>query len=167
MSDPTPSKTLRSKAPPRGWVKARRSPIAFQATPPSRWRRTLRYVFNGWTLSIAGILLLVAFLTLTYYWFDFSERIDQRLLSGEVFTASAGIYSAPKTLKVGENTTMPALIDYLKTAGYIERNAQAPRVILSHARNRFLAQRLGAAVKTARWIAEGKIRGVVLGKTVD
>ncbi|MFN2501725.1 MAG: transglycosylase domain-containing protein [Pyrinomonadaceae bacterium] len=69
--------------------------------------------------------LLVMFLTLTYFWFEFSDRIDQRLLSGEVFTASAGIYSAPKTLKVGEGTSMAALIDYLKSAGYIEKNAQA------------------------------------------
>lgn len=85
----------------------------------------LRYAFNGWTLSIAGILWLTVFLTLTYFWFDFSERIDQRLLSGEVYTASAGIYSAPKTLKAGEETSRADLIEYLKSAGYIERNAQA------------------------------------------
>jgi len=47
-------------------------------------------------------VLLAAFLTLTYYWFEFSDRIDQKLLSGEVFTPSAGIYSAPKTLNTGE-----------------------------------------------------------------
>ena len=47
------------------------------------------------------------------------------MLGGEVYTASAGIYSAPKTLKVGESTSMAELIDYLKSAGYIEKNAQA------------------------------------------
>ena len=111
--------------PPRGWIRSRRPATAYKAAPPSRWRRWLGYVFNGWTLSIAAILFLTAFLTLTYYWFDFSDRIDQRLLSGEVFTASAGIYSAPKTLKVGEDTNRTELIDYLKSAGYIERNNQA------------------------------------------
>ena len=111
--------------PPRGWVRARRPATAYQAPPQSRWRRWLGYVINGWTLSIAAILFLVVFLTLTYYWFDFSDQIDQRLLSGEVFTASAGIYSAPKTLRVGENTSRTELIEYLRTAGYIERNAQA------------------------------------------
>lgn len=110
--------------PPRGWKKRHRS-TSFQAEPPTRFRRLLSYVFNGWTISIASILVLIAFLTLTYFWFEFSDRIDQKLLSGEVYTASAGIYSAPKTLKVGENTTMSGLIDYLKTAGYIERNNQA------------------------------------------
>src|SRR5690606_19673018 len=40
-------------------------------------------------------------------------------------TASAGIYSAPKKLKVGEQTSMTQLIEYLRSAGYIEKNAQA------------------------------------------
>ncbi len=69
--------------------------------------------------------MLGVFLTLTYFWFEFSDRIDRKLLSGEVYTASAGIYSAPKTLKVGESVTLSALIEYLKSAGYIERNNRA------------------------------------------
>jgi penicillin-binding protein 1B len=85
----------------------------------------LRYIVNGWTISASLVLALVVFLTLMYYWSEFSDRIDRRLLSGEVYTASAGIYSAPKLLKVGESTSMTELIDYLKSAGYIERNAQA------------------------------------------
>lgn len=111
--------------PPKGWVRANRAPKAYKAPTKSRFRRILRYVFNGWTISITLLLMLGVFLTLTYFWFEFSDRIDQKLLSGEVFTASAGIYSAPKTLKVGENITQTELIDYLKSAGYIERNNQA------------------------------------------
>src|ERR1051325_7106167 len=125
MQDPPSVRSTRSKRPPRGWVKARRGVSAYQAPPQSRWRRLFRFFVNGWTISIASILTLIVFLTLTYYWFDFSDRIDQKLLSGEVYTASAGIYSAPKTIKAGESITMTALIDYLKTAGYIERNNQA------------------------------------------
>ncbi|HEV7701543.1 MAG TPA: PBP1A family penicillin-binding protein, partial [Pyrinomonadaceae bacterium] len=124
MSETPIVKSSRSKMPPKGWMKSRRA-SSYQAPPPSRWRRMLRLVFNGWTISASLILLLVAFLTLTYYWFEFSDRIDRRLLSGEVFTASAGIYSAPKMLKVGEGSSMIELIDYLKSAGYIERNSQA------------------------------------------
>ncbi|HTH50524.1 MAG TPA: transglycosylase domain-containing protein, partial [Pyrinomonadaceae bacterium] len=110
--------------PPKGWVKSRRA-SSYQAPPPPRWKRILRYVFNGYTISAALILGLGVFLVLTYYWFDFSDKIDRRLLSGEVYTASAGIYSAPKLLRVGEGSSMTELIDYLKTAGYIERNSQA------------------------------------------
>jgi penicillin-binding protein 1B len=85
----------------------------------------LRLIFNGWTVSASLLILLGVFLILTYYWFDFSDRIDRKLLSGEVYTASAGVYSAPKTLKTGESITIPELVDYLKSAGYIERNNQA------------------------------------------
>lgn len=125
MPDQTTTKTARSKKPPKGWVRARRPTSAYQAPPQSRFRRILRKIFNGWTISISLVILLGAFLTLTYFWFEFSGRIDEKLLSGEVYTATAGIYSAPKTLKVGEETTMPAMIEYLKSAGYIERNNQA------------------------------------------
>ncbi|MBP7475643.1 MAG: PBP1A family penicillin-binding protein [Pyrinomonadaceae bacterium] len=124
MQDKLPDKTSRSKMPPKGWVKSRRA-SSYQAPPDSRSKRVLRKVFNVWTLAIAGILLVAGFLTLTYFWFEFSDRIDRRLLSGEVFTASAGIYSAPKTLKVGEAINAQGLIEYLKSAGYIERNNQA------------------------------------------
>jgi penicillin-binding protein 1B len=124
MQDKLPDKTSRSKMPPKGWVKSRRA-SSYQAPPDSRLKRLLRKVFNVWTLAIAGILLVAGFLTLTYFWFEFSDRIDRRLLSGEVFTASAGIYSAPKTLKVGEAINAQGLIEYLKSAGYIERNNQA------------------------------------------
>jgi len=117
---------MRSKAPPKGWKKSRRR-VAFQAPPPTRLRRFLRTVFNGWTISAALVILLGAFLTLTYFWFEFSDRIDRRLLSGDVYTASAGIYSAPKVLRTGENITIPGLVDYLKSAGYIEKNNQADR----------------------------------------
>ncbi len=110
--------------PPKGWVNSRRGKV-YKAPPPTRFRRILRRIFNVWTISAASLILLIVFLTLTYFWFEFSDRIDQKLLSGEVYTASAGIYSAPKTLKTGESITIPALVDYLKSAGYIERNNQA------------------------------------------
>src|SRR5688572_17927866 len=124
MSDPALTKISRSKLPPRGWIRSRRA-TSYQAPPPTRFRRIMNMIFNGWTISAVLFLFLGAFLTLTYFWFEFSDRIDQRLLSGEVYTASAGIYSAPKTLRVGEDISMTQLVDYLKSAGYIEKNNQA------------------------------------------
>src|SRR5215210_5678047 len=53
-----------------------------------------------------------------------ARRID-RLLNGEVFTRSAGIYAAPKELRVGENISVEDLIAYLKRAGYVEKTQQA------------------------------------------
>src|SRR5436189_5460765 len=99
--------------------------MSCHTVPHAHFRWFLGYIFNAWTISISSILILTAFLTLTYYWFEFSDRIDRRLLSGEVYTPSAGIYSAPKTLKVGEDTNLQSLIDYLKSAGYVEKNNKA------------------------------------------
>jgi len=61
---------------------------------------------------------------LVYYWTIFSGRIDN-LLAGEVFTRSAGIYAAPKQLRIGETLSQQELIAYLKRAGYVEKGLQA------------------------------------------
>lgn len=111
--------------PPKNWRGGGHRVKAFQAPPPTRFRRILRWIFNPYTLSISALLVLGVFLTATYFWFEFSDRIDRRLLSGEVFTPSAGIYSAPKTLRSGEELSPAGLVDYLKAAGYIEKNNQA------------------------------------------
>ncbi len=145
MQDNKPVRSTRSKTPPKGWAKARRK-ASYQAPPTSRFRRLLRLIFNRWTLSAALLILLGVFLTLTYFWFDFSSRIDQKLLSGEVFTPSAGVYSAPKTLKTGEALTIPELVEYLKSAGYIERNNQAD-------------------ASRSRYVVEGDIVGIEPGMT--
>jgi penicillin-binding protein 1B len=60
---------------------------------------------------------------LIYYWTAFSGRIDN-LLKGEVFTRSAGIYAAPKQLRVGEQFSEEDLISFLKRAGYVEKSQQ-------------------------------------------
>ncbi len=124
MSTTANTKSGKSKRPPRGWVRAKRA-SSYQAPPPTAFRRFLALAFNGWTASIVFFLILGAFLTLTYFWFEFSDRIDQKLLSGEVYTASAGIYSAPKILRAGESISVEDLVDYLKSAGYIEKDSRA------------------------------------------
>lgn len=124
MQDQTGTRTTRSKLPPKGWVKARRA-TGYQAPPKSRFRRVVGKVFNKWTLIASLAVLLIGFLTFTYFWFLFSDEIDRRLLSGDVFTPSAGIYTAPKTLRKGENINAATLIEYLKSAGYVEKNNRA------------------------------------------
>ena len=111
--------------PPRGWIKHNRV-RSFQAAPPKRslFRRVLRFFFNPLTISLTMLAIVAAFLTAAYFWFEYSARVDL-LLTGEVFTNTAGIYSAPKTLKKGEELTAENLVEYLKAAGYIEKNSQA------------------------------------------
>ena len=147
------ARSTRSKRPPRGWVKARRV-SAYQAPPPSRFRRILRWVFNWWTISFALVFLLAAFLVASYFWIDYSDKIDRKLLSGEVFTPTAGIYSAPKLLRTGDEITLIELIDYLKSAGYIEKNNKADQ-----SRSRYLVQ-------DGKLVIEPGITGVVNGEKV-
>ncbi len=117
-------KSQKSKMPPRGWRNRPPRVSAYQAAPPSFFRRLLRLIFNPITLLTSLLLLLGVVLTFTYFWFEYSDRIDL-LLKGEVFTRTAGIYSAPKTLKEGETISIEDLTVYLKSAGYIEKNRQA------------------------------------------
>src|SRR6185369_472459 len=87
-------------------------------------RRLLRFFFRPYiiipVLLIAGLSIAV----LAYYWVIFSGRIDN-LLRGDVFTRSAGIYAAPKTIRVGQAISEDDLIAFLKRTGYVERNQQA------------------------------------------
>ncbi|HLM03192.1 MAG TPA: PBP1A family penicillin-binding protein, partial [Pyrinomonadaceae bacterium] len=97
---------------------------SFQAPKPGLFRRLLHLVFHPMTLSVVLLSTVAVILTATYFWFDYSDRIDV-LLRGEVFTRTAGVYSAPKLLKEGETISRDDLIRYLKSAGYIEKNQQA------------------------------------------
>lgn len=100
------------------------------------------------------VFLLAAFLVASYFWIDYSDKIDRKLLSGEVFTPTAGIYSAPKLLRTGDEITLLELIDYLKSAGYIEKNNKADQ-----SRSRYL-------VLDGKLVIEPGITGVVNGEKV-
>ncbi len=136
----------------------------------SRFQRYRRRVFNMWTLSASLLLLLIGFLVVTYYWFEYSDRIDRKLLSGEVYTPSAGIYSAPKILRTGESVTPQGLIDYLKSAGYIEKNSRADQ-----SRGRFSMDGANLIIEPgATSVIDGKVEFPTLrvkfktdGKSVD
>jgi penicillin-binding protein 1B len=79
-------------------------------------------------LVIVPILLLATVVAafLVYYWTVFSGRIDN-LLKGDVYTRSAGIYAAPKQLRVGQTLTPERLIEFLQHAGYVDKAQQADK----------------------------------------
>jgi penicillin-binding protein 1B len=144
-------KSTRSKTPPKGWMKKKRVSV-YQAPPRSRFRRILRWIINPWTLVVSLLVLLGCFLTVTYFWFEYSDKIDRKLLSGEVFTPTAGIYSAPKILKAGDAASMADLIEYLKSAGYIEKNNKADL-----SRSRY-------SIQDGRLLIEPGMTGVINGE---
>jgi penicillin-binding protein 1B len=87
-------------------------------------RRSLRRLFSAPIVIPVLIVSAIVIGILVYYWTVFSKRIDN-LLQGEVFTRSAGIYAAPKQLRVNETISEEELVAFLKRAGYVEKGQQA------------------------------------------
>lgn len=95
------------------------------AEPPTSFRRRLFRILTSPNLLVpVGVVTAIVLVVLVYYWTVFSNRIDT-LLAGEVFTRSAGIYSAPKQLRPGQLFSQEELLAFLKRAGYVEKSQQA------------------------------------------
>jgi len=100
--------------------------VRYQEPQAGFVRRLVRFLFRPYFIIPALLVAVAAGTVLTYYWIIFSARIDN-LLRGEVFTRSAGIYAAPKTIRAGQSISEEDLLAYLKRSGYVERNQQADR----------------------------------------
>jgi penicillin-binding protein 1B len=98
--------------------------IRYEEPPSGFARRLLRFCFRPYIVIPVILIAGLSIALLAYYWVSFSGRIDN-LLRGDVFTRSAGIYAAPKIIRVGQSISEDDLIGYLKRSGYVERNQQA------------------------------------------
>src|SRR5687767_11265734 len=98
--------------------------VSYREPEQSVVRRVLRRFFSAPVIIPLAFISAAVLGVLIYYWTVFSARIDN-LLQGEVFTRSAGIYAAPKQLRVNESITQEELIAFLKRAGYVEKAQQA------------------------------------------
>src|SRR6267142_5034945 len=100
--------------------------VAYAEPETSFRRRVVRRLVSPIVIIPVLVLATVVIGFLVYYWTVFSGRIDN-LLKGEVFTRSAGIYAAPKQLRVGQGLTTQNLIDLLKHTGYVDKTQQADK----------------------------------------
>jgi penicillin-binding protein 1B len=98
--------------------------VRYEEPESGFFRRWMRRIFSPPVLVLLVFLFTLTVGVLGYYYYVFSVRID-RLLRGEIFTHSAGIYAAPQELRVGENSSLDDLIARLKRAGYVEKAQQA------------------------------------------
>ena len=98
--------------------------VSYMESRPSFPRRVLRRLFSAAVIIPVVFVSAIVLGVLIYYWTVFSRRIDN-LLAGEVYTRSAGIYAAPKQLRVGEPISQADVIGFLKRAGYVEKTQQA------------------------------------------
>ena len=98
--------------------------VSYEEPSGGFFRRGLRRLFSPPVVIALVFLTTITVGVLGYYYSVFSARID-KLLRGEIFTRSAGIYAAPKTLRTGEPITTDEFIALLKRAGYVEKKQQA------------------------------------------
>src|SRR5215471_13015322 len=91
--------------------------IRYEEERPGFAWRLLRFFFRPYIIIPLVLIAGVSIAALAYYWVIFSGRIDN-LLRGDVFTRSAGIYAAPKTIRVNQPISEDDLIGYLKRSGY-------------------------------------------------
>ncbi len=104
----------------------RRAPrvVRYEQPPEGFWRRWRRRLIRPATVIPTVVLTVAVVAVLAYYYTVFSERID-KLLRGEVFTRSAGIYAAPKQIRAGDGLSAEDLVAHLKRSGYVDRAQQA------------------------------------------
>ncbi len=100
--------------------------VAYTQPDPSFGRRVLRRLLSPPVIIPLAAIAVIVIGFLIYYWTVFSGRIDN-LLKGEVFTRSAGIYAAPKQLRVGQAISQDQLLELLKGSGYVEKAQQADK----------------------------------------
>src|SRR5678815_6062514 len=115
--------------------------VSYVQPHQSFWRRLLRKLLSPYFAIPVVFVSAIVVGILVYYWTVFSARIDN-LLKGEVFTRSAGIYAAPKQLRVNETISEEELLAFLKRAGYVEKGTQA-----DNARGRYLMNGLTVDVE--------------------
>jgi penicillin-binding protein 1B len=85
--------------------------------PALRRLRSILYAVLVVGICVGGTV--VYFLSCSYV--SYAKIVDARLRSGYL-TSRAGIYAAPRTLRVGQSVTREGLVELLRRAGYVETN---------------------------------------------
>ena len=96
--------------------------VSYVESGPSFLAQVLRRLFSAPVIIPVVFVSAIVLGILIYYWTVFSGRIDN-LLAGEVYTRTAGIYAAPKQLRVNESISQADVIAFLKRAGYVEKTS--------------------------------------------
>ena len=98
--------------------RARRNHKRIVAVETSRRRK----IFFRSALALVALLLLTTTAFLVHSYNSYSKLVDERLANGYL-TSRAGIYAAPRTLRVGQSLSRDKLVALLRRAGYIEKDA--------------------------------------------
>jgi len=91
-----------------------------------------RFFFSKLLWGSLILVFSVAIVFFAYLWSAYSDEIDRRLLGGEVFTRTSGIYSAPKMIRKGDALTRSDLVMYLRAAGSVSKSEKADALRSRH-----------------------------------
>lgn len=114
MAIQTANETVSAHQPPPKRLRASSTRKPYRR---SKLKRT--FVFTLIAL-VVGLTVGASFLLRSYY--SYAAIVDARLAGGYL-TSRAGIYAAPRTLRVGQTITRERLVKLLSRAGYVETNA--------------------------------------------
>jgi penicillin-binding protein 1B len=87
-------------------------------------RSLLRWLFSPVKLAILAILLLILGSVFSFFYVKYSALIDARL-RGDVVVRTTGIFAAPRTLGVGQATSLASVRSHLDSIGYVESTKDA------------------------------------------
>src|SRR5215204_2974030 len=87
--------------------------VSYVESRPGFLRRVLRRLLSAPVIIPVVFVGAIGLGVLIYYWTVFSGRIDN-LLAGEVYTRTAGIYAAPRQLRVEEAVSRADVIAFVK-----------------------------------------------------
>jgi penicillin-binding protein 1B len=98
----------------------RRKPVAFVQRSKINWCRAVPLL--KYLIASSAVVTFVMIGAFFYCYSSYAKLVDERLARGYL-TSRAGIYAAPRTLRVGQASTVQSLADHLRRAGYVESNA--------------------------------------------
>src|SRR3954447_15128432 len=98
----------------------RRNRLAIARRSRIDWNRAVRFL--KYLIGLSAVVAFVMIGAFLYCYTSYAKVVDERLARGYL-TSRAGIYAAPRTLRVGQASTVQSLADHLRRAGYIESNA--------------------------------------------
>ncbi|MFL6546585.1 MAG: transglycosylase domain-containing protein, partial [Candidatus Udaeobacter sp.] len=98
----------------------RRNRLAIARRSKIDWNRAVRFL--KYLIGLSAVVAFVMIGAFLYFYTSYAKVVDERLARGYL-TSRAGIYAAPRTLRVGQASTVQSLADHLRRAGYIESSA--------------------------------------------
>ena len=96
-------------------------PLRFQVPKSAFLVKILMSRWGKIILASLTLILCVGIMTFTYFYVTYANLIDEKLKAGP-FPSTSALYAAPRTITVGDESSVAELTTILRKAGYTENN---------------------------------------------